>query len=103
MPAADLDVEYVPLAKCADDLSPFRSETPTAEDQALNRLTNGFGADLTNQPSFMAFMFVGHKHSSDLGDTAGRTGRLVQTIWIMHKREDDAPARSEHCSTSPLR
>ena len=71
----------------------------------LNRLTNGFGADVSDQPtgSFVAFMFVGHKHTSDLGDAAGRTGLLVQTIWIMHKREDDAPARSEHCSTSPLR
>ena len=57
-------------------------------------MANGLGADVTNQASFMAFMFVGHKHSN-LGYSARRTRRLVQTVWIMHKREDDAPARNE--------
>ncbi len=61
LPTANFDVGQIPLANCADILSPFGSETPTAEDQALDRMAHGFGADVTNQPSFMAFMFVGHK------------------------------------------
>ena len=72
LPTAICDVGRFLLAICADDLSPFGSETPSAEDQALDRMANGFGANVTNQASFMASMFVGHKHN--LGYGAGRTG-----------------------------
>lgn len=57
-PPSVCDVEQI-TGTLAYELSPFKLERLFAEDQAPDRMANGFGANVTNNGSFMAFTIVG--------------------------------------------